>query len=371
MGDRRIRVGVLGAGSWAVTNHIPILAARSDVELVVACRKGVDELHAVQERFGFAHVTEDAVEATDYGLDAVVVAGPTASHYEHVRLALDAGAHVLCEKPFTIHPSEAWDLVDRAQRSERHLVIAFGWNYQPILREAKKLLDEVGIGNLEHAMVAMASAVRELLRNTDAIAHSSFEAASDDLTPDPRTWTDPALSGGGYGQAQLSHALGMLLWLTGERGEQVFALMNAPGAPVDMYDAVGVRFMSGATCSMSGASMPRSAKLVDADPYPRHQMQVRLFGSEGQLILDLERELLWVHRDDGTDIRVPMSNEAGRYRCDGPPNALIDLALGTQDTSASPGELGARTVEVLSAAYQSARTGAMARCAPTTNATTA
>lgn len=360
MSDERIRVGIVGAGSWAATNHIPVLAARDDVELVVACRKGKAELEWLGERFGFAHLTEDAAEAVGLGLDAVVVASPASMHAEHTRLALDAGAHVLCEKPFTVDAADAWDLVTHAQTAGRHLLLAFGWNYNPMVIEASRLMTDPGVGTVEHVMVAMASGTRDLLRTTEGIAHSSPEGAEVGLAPDPRTWTDPALSGGGYAQAQLSHALGLALSLTGERGAQVFAMMNTTGGPVDVHDAITVRMRSGAIASISGASGPPDGLIDPDDPTPRHQMQVRVFGSEGQLVLDLERDLVWLHRAGESSIRVPVEPPGGRYDCEGPPNTLIDLAVGRDVINRSPAELGARTVEILEAAYRSASSGSVA-----------
>ncbi|MYB23994.1 MAG: gfo/Idh/MocA family oxidoreductase, partial [Acidimicrobiia bacterium] len=73
----KVRVGVIGAGSWAVSNHIPVLAGRDDVELVSVVRKGADALAFVQDRFGFAHASEDYRDALAQGLDAVIVAGPS------------------------------------------------------------------------------------------------------------------------------------------------------------------------------------------------------------------------------------------------------------------------------------------------------
>ena len=54
------------------------------------------------------------------------------------------GAHVLVEKPVTIEPAHAWDLVETADRKERHLLISFGWNYRPMVRKAKELMDARG-----------------------------------------------------------------------------------------------------------------------------------------------------------------------------------------------------------------------------------
>ena len=161
-GSGKVRVGVIGAGSWAVSNHMPVLAARDDVELVSVVRKGPEALRYVQERFGFAHASEDYRDALEQGLDAVVVAGPSGFHHEHAKAALEAGANVLCEKPVTIEPADAWDLHETAERLGRHLVISFGWNYGPLGIEAKRIMvSEGGVGALEHVMVQMASGTRE------------------------------------------------------------------------------------------------------------------------------------------------------------------------------------------------------------------
>jgi predicted dehydrogenase len=87
-------------------------------------------------------------------------------------------------------------------------------------------------------------------------------------------------------------------------------------------------------------------------------VELRVIGSAGQFQLDLEREALWLFRAPGTDIRPELEPDAGLYDCDGPPNALVDLARGKDVDNCSPGWLGARTVEVLEACYRSARTGA-------------
>lgn len=359
-GSDKVRVGVIGAGSWAVSNHIPILAARDDVDLVSVVRKGAEALGQVQERFGFAHASEDYRDALEQGLDAVVVAGPSSFHYEHAKAALEAGANVLCEKPVTIYPADAWDLDETARRLGRHYLISFGWNYGPLGIQAKRIMDEDGgVGDLEHVMVQMASGTRELLKAT-----GGYEGSAEDMMPDWDTWTDPALSGGGYAPAQLSHAMGMAMWLTGDRASQVFGFMNRVGARVDLHDAIAIRYASGATGALSGASCPAPANADDAldEIWPRHQLLIRIYGSAGQLILDFERDFLW-HYTDETDNKVDLPPSAGLYTCEGPPNTLVDLTLGRDVPNRSPGHLGARTVEVVYAAYESVRAGAPASVA--------
>lgn len=343
----KLRLGVIGAGSWAVASHLPNLAHRRDeVEFVAVSRLGGDLLDAIKNTFGFRIASEDYREVIDAGIDICVVSSPTALHYEHAKAALEAGASVLVEKPVTIWPDQAWDLVRTAERAQRHLLCSFGWNYRPLLRDTKSSLLARDIGDVEHISIRMASFTRELLSNRGAYPKAAANAA-----PEPATWTDPALSGGGYAQAQLSHALGAALWLTGLRGSEVFALTTSPlGAPVEFHDAIAVRYDNGAIGTIAGAS---SHSDINA---PENELDIRVIGSHGQLSVDTVRGRTWIGTIDG-DWTLDLGPEGGAYDCDGPPNALVDLALDRPVQNCSPGELGARTVEVLDGVYRSAESG--------------
>lgn len=343
---RKIRVGVIGAGNWALTSHLPNLAAHDDVEFVGVASRGGELLLKVQELYGFTVASEDYRDVLEAGVDLCVVASPTGLHYEHARAALESGAHVLCEKAVTIEPAHAWDLVATADRMSRHLVIAFGWNYRPLVKRAKRLMDDVGIGQLEHMSVHMSSPTRELL----TVSGPRYDADSPESS-EPRTWTDPTLSGGGYGQAQLSHALGLAMWLTGARAESGFALMNVPtNSNVEVAGAIAYRFEGGAVGSVSGGSAHRGA---GGD---RPALEVRAIGSRGQILVDVEREALW-HFYDGVDTHHSVVLGDGAYDCVGPIDAVLSAARGEQFVNQSPGELGAHTVEALDLAYRSAESG--------------
>lgn len=345
----RLRLGVIGAGSWTVASHLPNLARHRDVvDFVAVNRLGEDALQRIRTQYGFALASEDYRDVINAGIDLCVIASPTSLHYEHAKAALEAGAHVLLEKPVTIDPAQAWDLVAIAQRMQRHVVVAFGWNYKPMVRAAKRLMDvDGGIGQVEMVMTHMASSTRELLSNTGAYP----EAALDTL-PEAATWTNPARSGGGYGQAQLSHALGLALWLTELRGKEVFAFMSAPlSAPVELHDAISVRYDNGAIGTVDGGSAHLGAN------NNKHQLEVRAIGSEGQIHVDVEREIAWRYRGPADDVVVPLEVGVGLYDCVGPVDTLVELALGHDIQNCSPIELGARTVEILHAAYQSSQSG--------------
>lgn len=343
----KLRLGVIGAGSWAISSHLPNFAKRGEeVEFVGVCRKGPELLEKTKQDWGFAVASEDYHDVIDAGMDICLVASPHGLHYEHAKAALEAGAHVLCEKPFTVEPSHAWELVELAERNGRHLVLSYGWNYLPQMRETKRLMDEYGIGSVEQSSLQMASVCRELLANL-----GDYPGAAPESIPEQATWTDPK-NGGGYAQAQLSHALGVSLWLTGLRGADAFALMTSVlGATVEHHDAVVVRYEGGSIGTMSGGSCHLGSG------GNRHQLEFRAIGSEGQLMIDLERDEFWLFRADGTEFRPALEPDALLYDCDGPPNTLVDLALGKAVENCSPGELGARAVEIVDAAYRSARSG--------------
>ena len=162
---KRLRLGVIGAGSWTLSSHLPNLDRhRDEVEFVVVNRRNADLLMRIKERFGFQRATTDWREVLTEDLDIVVVASPPSLHHVHAKAALEAGAHVMCEKPFTLDPADAWDLAATADRTRKQLIIAFGWNYRPMVVEARRmLLEGGGIGEIEQVALHMDSATRELL----------------------------------------------------------------------------------------------------------------------------------------------------------------------------------------------------------------
>ena len=323
---------------------MPILAARDDVEMAAVCRLGHGELRQVADRFGFAFATEDYRELLDRPLDAVVISTPHSRHFEHAKAALERGLHVMVEKPMTIDAEEAWDLAETSRRRGLHLLVPYGWNYAPYIQEAKRLLDDGGIGTIEFVSLTMASPIRQLLAGRE-----TPHGEGDMFRPDSATWADPAVAGGGYGPAQLSHGTGMLFFLTPLRAGEVFAFMTGPGSRVELYDAISVKFGSGAIGTIAGSSgIPGAHKF---------QLDLRLFGSEGMLLIDVERERLELHREDGRVYNPPIPSGSGDYACDGPPHRFIDLILGRETENPSSGEIAARSVELLDAASRSAASG--------------
>ena len=342
----KARIGFIGAGWWATSNHMPLLARRTDVELTAVCRLGEEELNRVKDAFGFRYATEDYRRLLeDVELDGVVVASPHTLHYQHARVALERGLHVMCEKPMCTRVKEAQELVRIARERGLHLLVPYGWHYKEFVQEAKRRLESGAVGTIQYVLSHMASPSWELLSGGSFGGHGAemfFE-------PDATTWADPAVAGGGYGHSQLSHSLGMLFWLTGLEVSEVYALMSAPGSRVELYDAMTVRFKNGVIGTVSGAGTVPAEK--------GFQVDLRVFGSEGVLILDCDRARMEVQRRDGQHFAMELDPHTGAYSCEGPPNNFIDLILGNTQGNLAPGWAAARSVEVLDAAYRSTRSG--------------
>ena len=127
--------------------------------------------------------------------------------------------------------------------------------------------------------------------------------------------------------------------------------MTAPmNAPVEMHDAIAYRFDNGAIGAVSGGSAHTPAHKG------YHALELRAIGSDGQILVDLERAAVWLYYK-GENIKLDLDDDAGFYNCEGPIDALIAAGKGQKFKNYSPGELGARTVEALDIIYRSAVSG--------------
>lgn len=341
-----VRVAVVGAGFWAVSNHIPQLSQREDVELVAVCRKGEDDLRLIADRFGFKVASEDYREAIDAGVDAAIISSPNTLHHEHAVAALERGLHVMVEKPLAPTAAQSWEIVELARRGGIHALVPHGWHYKPFVQRAKELLDGGGVGEIRHVLCHMASPTLELFEGrggygTVELGGTRFEAAAS-------TWADPRRAGG-YALGQLTHALGLLAWLTGLRARTVSACETASSTGVDVVEAAVVEFDGGAVASVSGCGL-----------VPAHcgfQLDLRIFGAEGMLLLDVERERCELRRHDRADEVEVVPPGEGAYDCDVPPHRFIELVRGLSDRNDSPAEAAARAVEIAEGLLRSASLG--------------
>jgi predicted dehydrogenase len=118
---------------------------------------------------------------------------------------------------------------------------------------------------------------------------------------------------------------------------------------VELYDAFAVEFTNRAIGSFSGAAdMPQDRGF---------QLDVRIFGTEGVLNIDCERARMAVQRHDGEHFELDLPPGAGEYRGGQPPLNFADVVTGKTDINYAPGWAGMAAVEVIDAAYRSAKSG--------------
>lgn len=342
----KARIGFVGAGWWATHNHIPVVADHPHAELTAVCRLGRAELEKVRDAFGFQYATEDYdAMLADCELDGVVITTPHHLHFEQAAKALRRGLHVMVEKPMTTSARDARELVALAQAAKREILIPHGWNFKPFLRRARELFEAGEIGTLLHVSMQMASPAEALFSGR---VYPGTE--SDMFQPPASTWADPSRFGG-YGWGQFPHVLGALFRIVGDRlvPESVYARARPSVTGVDLFDAAVIAFRDGINGVLSGAgTVPMNS---------RFQVDIRLFGSDGMLLLDVERERLSVRRHDDRNTEVEVPPGEGAYTCEAPVRAFVDICRGAAVVNEAPAVVGMRAVEVIDALYRSVASG--------------
>lgn len=143
------RIGLLGLGAIAQVVHLPILHSIPGVRLAGVCDVDRAKASAIASRFGIPRVyaSDDEVFA-DPDLDAIIICTPSYLHHGQTTAALQAGKHVLVEKPLSIRPEEAQQAVDAAARANRTLMVAMNNRYRPDIQALRPFATNGELGNV-------------------------------------------------------------------------------------------------------------------------------------------------------------------------------------------------------------------------------
>ena len=338
----RVRVGVVGTGWWATQHHIPGLLAYEHCEVVALVDRDPVNLGRAAEVFGVGRTYADHQALLDAGdVDCVIVAVPHAYHYEIARDSLDAGLGVLVEKPMVLRAAEAWDLVARSEVRDLPLVVGYTFQFTRLAERARRALQGGEIGELLLVSGLFASMVQSFYSSLPRDYADVFKFP---LTgPKADTYSNPAISGGGQGQTQITHAMGMVLWATGARAIEVNAKMSNAGLEVDLVDAISYTLDNGAIGTMAATGSIK--------PGQGEQLELRYYGSDGYLLQQPLTGTLTVQRD-GSPPEVSETPVEDIYPAHATARCLVDLVRGEGENRA-PARPAAATVEFLEAAYRS------------------
>jgi predicted dehydrogenase len=143
-----IRVGVIGCGYWG-PNLVRNFNENYHTDLKFACDLNEERLERIRLRYPHTRTTTDYREIlSDKGIDAVAVATPVFTHYRLVREALEAGKHVLVEKPITPTVREAEKLVSLAQKKGLVLAVDHTFIYTGAIRRIKEFISAGELGDM-------------------------------------------------------------------------------------------------------------------------------------------------------------------------------------------------------------------------------
>ncbi|NCC61100.1 MAG: Gfo/Idh/MocA family oxidoreductase [Verrucomicrobiae bacterium] len=147
----KMNVVIIGLGHWG-PNHLRVFSTLSGTTVLGAADISEARTRSFAEKYPTLLFSNDYRELLREDVDAVIVATPSASHYAIVKDALLAGKHVLCEKPLTTNPAEAWELVRLADGCGKVLMVGHIFMYNPGIRYLAELIRNDVLGEIYYAV---------------------------------------------------------------------------------------------------------------------------------------------------------------------------------------------------------------------------
>ena len=289
---RRLRLGVIGGGRIAATQAMAArMTGRWDiVAAVLSSDPERAAARAAEWRIDPARSHADvtgmlaAEAARPDGIDAVMIATPNDRHAAAAEACLDAGIHVLCEKPLTNSIAEADRLVTATAGAGRVFGICYVMSCFAMVRQAREIVRAGGIGRVNQIHV-------EFMQDWMTPADSGD-------APHVKWRLDPKVSGPTSCTGDIgTHAAHLASFVSGLRMTDLRADMHVCGAPKDLEDTV---FMS----TRYEGGVPGTLMATRLAPGNRGGLRLRVFGSEGGVEWDLEQSEYLKHARFGEPDRI-------------------------------------------------------------------
>jgi len=145
----KVKVGVLGCGYWGpklVRNFNQL----DEAEITMACDLRADRLQYIRNLYPGTVTTSNFKDLLHSNLDAIVIATPVNTHYPLAKAALEAGKHVLIEKPMTYSSKQAKELVDLAHLHGLILMVGHTFEYNAAVEEIKCIIESGELGQIHY-----------------------------------------------------------------------------------------------------------------------------------------------------------------------------------------------------------------------------
>jgi predicted dehydrogenase len=294
--SRRLRLGMIGGGRGAFIGGVHRIAARLDdrYELVAGVfsadpqrsrDSGADLL--LDARRCYASVDEmiEAESARADRVDVVAIVTPNHLHHAAAKKFLEAGVHVICDKPMTTSVADAEDLVSTAERTQRVLAVTYNYSGYPLIRQAKEMIAAGDLGELRLVQVEYAQDWLTTLLEAEGQKQASWRA-------------DPKLAGAAAAVGDIgTHAFHLAEFVSGLRVAQLAADLSThvAGRKLDDNAQMLLRFANGARGSLWASQVA---------PGNENGLRLRIYGSKGGLEWSQEEPNHMRHAPYGQQPRI-------------------------------------------------------------------
>ncbi len=257
----KVRIGIVGAG-WAANNvHAPCYMRDPLVEIVAVSSRTREHARSFAERYGVkAWYTDYKEMLKREDIDIVDVCVPNYLHADVSIAALEAGKHVICEKPLAISVEQADEMIQAARRNGVELMYAENSLFAPALLRAKGIIDEGGIGRVLSVEA----------REAHSGSHSKYAI-------------ERRYCGGGCLIHLGCHPVGVAIWLINKPVERVYAEIGNLYHKIEVEDfaVMFMRFRDGEAATIHANYITKGG--IDD--------RVEIYGTEGIILAN------WVKSD--------------------------------------------------------------------------
>jgi UDP-N-acetyl-2-amino-2-deoxyglucuronate dehydrogenase len=308
-------------------------------KLVAVCDNIPDKARALADRYNVPHYQDiDTLLQQVKGIDVVSVCSPNGLHAEHTIKALQAGFHVLCEKPMALTVQDCGEMINAAERANRRLFIVKQNRFNPPVAAVKKIIEEGRLGKICSVQLSCFwNRNEEYYRNS---------------------WKGTKKLDGGTLFTQFSHFIDLLYWMIGDVKEVAGYTGNLAHAGVIEFEdsgVVGLKFYNGAIGTINYTVNSHKKNMEGS---------LTIFGEKGtvkiggQYLNELEYQDIEGYRIENLPPGNP-PNQYGQYQGsmsnhDKVYQNLVEVLSGN-GIIATNGFEGLKTVEIIDKIYSNAR----------------
>jgi len=332
-----VQIGLIGAGNISET-HARAAAAIPGTVIAAVFGSNGEKTSALAARYGATPYRDLESFLAHRPMDIVAIGSPSGLHAEQAIAAVRRGVHVIVEKPLDIDTARIDDLIEAADAARVKIGVFFQDRLRPAMRELKAALNDARLGK-----AVLASGRVKWYRPPEYYSQSRWRG----------TW---ALDGGGALMNQGIHTVDVLLWLLGPVA-RVRAATRTQFHSIEVEDtAVAIlEFESGALGVIEAAT----------SIYPGYARRLEVTGTEGTIVLEDDRIVRTDLRSSSTvaapaaaateSAASPVVSDASAHQ-----RVIEDFirAIRTGASLSCDAREGRKSVAIVQAIYESARTGA-------------